>query len=384
MAKSKQQRRRRVPRPPIPCRAHLKALLPYPPGRPIEEVQREFGLKSVIKIASNENPLGPSPKALAAMRKHARDVHLYPDGNAYYVRQALSRHLGVAPEQLVFGNGSDEVVIWLALTFLSPRESIVVSEHSFIRYQMAAQLVGARFKAVPLTNWCHDLPAMAKAVSKTTKMLFLANPENPLGTMVGRKEFERLLKAVPRRVMVVVDQAYFEYVDAPDYFNGIDYLDENPNLVVLRTFSKAYGLAGLRLGYGVAHPELVTDVNRVRPPFNVNRPAQEAAIAALGDEAFLRRSIEVNNEGRHYLCDEFEKIGLKHIPSYTNFVLVNVATGDLDGSAVTQHLMRRGVIVRPMGGYGLPEYVRISVGLPKENARCIRELKKVLNGAKSR
>jgi histidinol-phosphate aminotransferase len=358
----------------IQSRPHIRSLLPYPPGRPIEEVQREYGLKHVIKLASNENPLGPSPKALGAMRRCAREMHLYPDGNIYYLKHALSSRLGVAPEQLMFGNGSDEALIWLVTAYLSPRDSIVVSEHSFIRYQMAAQLVGARFKAVPLVDWRHDVRAMARAVASTTKMLFLANPENPLGTMIGREEFEYLLRKVPRRVMIVLDQAYFEYVAADDYFDGIDYLDRHPNLVVMRTFSKAYGLAGLRIGYGVAHPKIASDFNRIRPPFHLNRMAQEAAVAALDDDAFLRKSVEVNQEGRGYLCGAFARLGLDYVESHTNFVLVKVG----DGATVSRELMRRGVIVRPMGGYGFPDHVRVTIGRPTENARFVKALKAVL------
>jgi len=370
--------RRRTRNSPISCRPHLLALAPYPPGRPIEEVQREYGLKRVIKLASNENPLGPSPKALAALRRHAREAHRYPDGNVYYLRQTLSRHLSVAPEQLMFGNGSDELIIWLALTYLSPRGSIIVSQYSFVRYQMAAQLVGARWKTIPLIEWRHDLRAMARAVSPQTQMIFLANPENPVGAMVGREEFERFLKAVPRRVLIVLDQAYFEYVRDKDYFNGIDYIARHPNLVVLRTFSKVHGLAGLRIGYGVAHPQIVADVDRVRPPFNVNRLAQEAAAAAIEDADFVRKSVETNEAGRRYLYGEFERLGLTYVPSQTNFVLVRVGREGLDGSAVAQEMMRRGVIVRPMAGFGLRDYVRISIGLPAENRLAMKTLATVL------
>ncbi len=365
----------------VACNPHLLALAPYPPGRPIEEVQREYGLKRVIKLASNENPLGPSPRAVAALKRHARQLHLYPDGNVYYLRQALSRRLGVAPDQLMFGNGSDELILWLALTYLSPRDTMIVSQYSFVRYQMAAQLVGARFKTVPLKNWQHDLPAMASAVDKNTRAIFLANPENPVGTMVGRKAFERFLRAVPRRILIVLDQAYYEYVQASDYFNGIEYIARHPNLVVLRTFSKAYGLAGLRVGYGVAVPEIVKDVDRVRPPFNVNRAGQEAAAAALDDAEFLQRSISVNEEGRRYLYDQFERLGLEYVPSQTNFVLVRAGREGKDGAAVAEAMMRRGVIVRPMGGFGLKDYVRITIGLPRENRLAVRILEEIVRNA---
>ena len=362
----------------IACRPHLLELAPYPPGRPIEEVQREYGLTHVIKLASNENPLGPSPKAVAAIRRCLRTAHLYPDGNVFYLRQALSRYHGVRPEHLMFGNGTDELIIWLALTYLAPRDTMIISQFSFVRYQMAAQLVGARYRTIPLVEWRHDLRAMARAVSPGTRAIFLANPENPVGTMVGRREFERFLAAVPKRVLIVLDQAYYEYVQSKDYFNGIEYVERHPNLVVLRTFSKAHGLAGLRVGYGVADPQIVNDVNRVRPPFNVNRLAQEAAIAALDDAEFLRRSIEVNEAGRRYLYGEFERLGLEYVPSQTNFVLVRVGSGSADGAAVAQAMMRRGVIVRPMSGFGLLDYIRITIGRPAENRLAVRTLEKVL------
>jgi histidinol-phosphate aminotransferase len=249
---------------------------------------------------------------------------------------------------------------------------------------MAAQLIGARWKTVPLVEWRHDLRAMAQAVSSLTRMIFLANPENPIGTMVGRGEFERFLKAVPRRVVIVLDQAYFEYVQDKDYFNGIDYIGRYPNLIVLRTFSKVYGLAGLRIGYGVAHPQIVSDVDRVRPPFNVNRLAQEAAVAALEDADFVRRSVESNETGRRYLYGEFERLGLEYVPSQTNFVLVRVGREGLDGTMVAQEMMRRGVIVRPMAGFGLRDYVRITIGLPPENRLAVRVLEAVLRPNRSK
>ncbi|MBM3334136.1 histidinol-phosphate transaminase [Candidatus Sumerlaeota bacterium] len=371
-------RSRNQPRKTLSCRPHLLALQPYSPGRPIEDVQREYGLRNVIKLASNENPLGPSPKAVAAIRRSVRNTHLYPDGHAYYLRQALSRYHGVRPDQLMFGNGTDELIIWLALTYLSPRDSVIVSQYSFVRYQMAAQLVGARWKTIPLDGWQHNLRAMARAVGPSTRIIFLGNPDNPVGTIVGRKEFERFLKAAPRRVLIVLDQAYYEYVQAKDYFSGIEYVAENPNLVALRTFSKAYGLAGLRIGYGVAHPQIVSDVNRVRPPFNVNRLAQEAAIAALGDNDFLRRTVEANEAGRRYLCGEFDRLGLEHVPSHTNFVLVRAGRPHANGDAIAQAMMRQGVIVRPMTSLGLTDYVRITIGLPRENRRAISVLRRVL------
>lgn len=366
------------PAPLIACRPHLLSLTPYPPGRPIEDVQREFGLKNVIKLASNENPLGVSPKAIAAIKRYAKDAYLYPDGSAFYLREKLASHLGVQPEMLIFGNGSDEIVVWLVITFLPPDESIVVSEHSFIRYQMGAQLVGAQFTSIPLVKWRHDLKAMAMAIGPKTRMAFLANPENPVGTMVTRREFERFLKSVPPHVMIVLDQAYFEFVRDPDYFDGIRYVEKYPNLVVLRTFSKVYGLAGLRVGYAVAHPAIVTDVDRVRPPFNVNRLAQEAAKAALDDTDFVAQSVELNEAGRAYLYAEFDRLRLPYVPSQTNFVLVHVARNGLTGADVSQALMRTGVIVRPMGGYGLPDYIRVTVGRTHENTRFVRMLERVL------
>ncbi|MFH0792918.1 MAG: histidinol-phosphate transaminase [bacterium] len=356
-------------------RPHLKTMQPYPPGKPIEEVQREYGLSDIVKLASNENPIGPSPKAAKAMRDSASEINRYPDGYAYALRHALAKFYGLQPDQFLFGNGSDEIFILLALSFLSPSENIVVSDLAFVRYQMAAQLVGAKWESVKMRDWRHDLPGFVRAIGPTTRMVCLSNPNNPVGTYVTRAELEAFLPKIPRNILIILDEAYFEYSSAPDYPNGLDYLAAYPNLVVTRTFSKAYGLAGLRVGYAMGCAQLLADVERVRPPFNVNLPAQRAAVAALKDQTHVRRVATLNRREMKFVTATLSKIGLRWIPSATNFVLID--TG-LDGKEVTEKLLRRGVIVRPMGGYCLPRHIRVTFGTRRENQKFLKALSEVL------
>lgn len=363
-----------------PLHPHLLDLAPYPPGKPIEEAKRELGLKRVIKLASNENPLGPSPRALAAMRRVAREMSLYPDGGGHALKEALARKLSVSPEEIVLGNGSDEITLFLALCYLGPGRSIVVSDRAFIRYRMAAQLAGARARVVPMADFRHDVAALAKAVDRTTAILFLDNPCNPTGAMATRAEMERLLRAVPPRVLILVDEAYYEYAAAdPEYPDSLAMRREHPNMVVARTFSKAYGLAGLRIGYALARPEIARDLDRVRPPFNTSRMAQAAAVAALGDAAHLRRSVACNGRGMRLLGRELEKMGLGFAPSRANFILVDVGARGRAGGEVYQALLRMGVIVRPMDGYGLRGHIRVSVGTPPQNRAFLSALRKALD-----
>lgn len=357
----------------------IPAIMPYPPGKPIEEVQREYGLDSVIKLASNENPLGPSPKAVKAMQATAVDMHFYPDGNAFYLKQALAKKLGVKTEQIILANGSDEITDMIAIAYIRSTDNVVFSQHDFISYKLAALMVGATFKEVPLKNWRVDVKGLIAAVDKKTRLICLANPSNPIGSMIERKELQALLEGVPPQTLVLIDEAYSEYVTKPSYPNGLKFLKKYPNLVVTRTFSKAYGLAGLRIGYGVAHPEIVEIFDRVRPPFNVNRMAQEAALAALQDEKHLKRAVETNEKGRKVLEDAFTKLGLEFVPSFTNFILFDAA---MPGGEIMERLLRQGVIVRPMGGYGLPTHLRVTIGTPTENRRFIAALKKALKEAK--
>jgi len=353
----------------------IPAIMPYPPGKPIEEVEREYGLTSVIKLASNENPLGPSPKAVRAMREAAEEMHIYPDGNGYYLKEALAKQFGIGADHIILANGSDEITDMIAIAYINEGDNIVVARHDFISYALAGMMAGAEVKAVPLSKWRTDLTAMAKAINSRTRLVCIANPMNPVGSMTTRREFEAFMKQVPAGVMVLLDQAYAEYVTDRRYFDGTQFLRRYPNLVVTRTFSKAYGLAGLRIGYGFAHPEIIKNFDRVRPPFNVNRMAQIAAIAALKDSAFLARSAKSNDQGRKTLEKAFDEMGLAYVPSFTNFVLVDVAR---DGAQVTESLLRQGVIVRPMGGYSLPTHIRVTIGSPAENRRFLAALRRAL------
>lgn len=363
--------------PPI-MRRHLSKAFPYPPGRPIEEVQRQFGLKDVIKLASNENPLGPSPKALAAIKKYANESHLYPDGDAFYLREALAARHKVKPEQIIFGAGSDDLNGFIMTTFAGPGRNIVVSQGSFIRYEQAAIVSGAAVRRVPLRDWQHDVPGLLAAVNGKTGALCVANPENPVGSMIGKKAMDHLVRETPDETLLLLDEAYYEFAShLPRYPYSLQYVKRRRNVMVTRTFSKAYGLAGLRIGYGIARPEIVEALDRTRPPFNVTRLGQQAALAALEDEEHVRRTVDLTEEGRAYYEKAFEAMGLPYIKSCANFVSVNVG----DGRQVFEKLLPRGVIVRPLAGYGMLQWVRISIGLMRENRACIKVLKAVLGDA---
>lgn len=353
---------------------YIRSLIPYEPGKPIEEVEREYGISNSIKLASNENPLGPSPKALAALRAKLDQLHLYPDGDCFYLKRALSRKLGVAADNLIFGNGSNEIIELAARTFLRPGDEAVMAEQAFVVYQLIVQAVGAHSRAVPLRNFTHDLPALADAVTPRSRMIFLANPNNPTGTIFRRDQWERFLERVPPDVLLIVDEAYFEYVDDPEYPDSLRYHGDGRAILTLRTFSKLYGLAGLRIGYGVGSPEIIGLMQRVRQPFNVNAPAQWAALAALDDTEHVDRSLAVNREGIKYLQREFSRLGLEFVPTRANFILVRVGRGQ----EVFQQLLKQGVIVRPMAGYRFPEHVRVTVGTMRENEKLIEALEKVI------
>jgi histidinol-phosphate aminotransferase len=353
---------------------YIRSLIPYEPGKPIEEVEREYGIANSVKLASNENPLGPSPLALAAIRAKLEDVHLYPDGDCFYLKSGLTKKLGVTPERLIFGNGSNEIIELAARTFLRPGDEAVMAEQAFVVYQLIVQAVGAKSKQVPLRNYTHDLSAIADAVSGQTRMVFLANPNNPTGTIFRRTEWEKFLTKVSPDVLLIVDEAYFEYVEDGEYPDSLQYHAPDRALLTLRTFSKLYGLAGLRIGYGVAPAELIAMMQRVRQPFNVNAPAQWGALAALDDAEHVKKSLQVNREGLDYLQGEFKKLGLEFVPSQGNFILVRVGRGQ----EVFQQLLGQGVIVRPMGGYRFPEHVRVTVGTSAENRKFIEALQKVI------
>jgi histidinol-phosphate aminotransferase len=362
---------------PLPVAEHILRLRPYLPGKPIEEVQRELGLTDIVKLASNENPIGPSPHAIDAMVQAAGSVTLYPEGAAPVLREAVSRHVAMPPETLIFGNGSDEVLHLLSMAFLQPGDEVVQGDPSFAMYEIYATQCDAVPVKVPLRNYTHDLEAMADAITPRTRMVMIANPNNPTGTLVTRTEIEKFLARVPPDVLVVFDEAYDEFVDAPDKADLRPLIRDGANIAVLHTFSKAYGLAGLRVGYGIARPEIADLLNRVRSPFNVNLLAQAAATAALGDQAHVARTVALNAEGREYFYREFTRLGLDYVPSQANFVLVDVAR---DSREVFDALLHQGIIVRAGAGLGLPRHIRVSVGTPDQNARFIAALETVMGG----
>jgi histidinol-phosphate aminotransferase len=352
----------------------LISLVPYQPGKPVEEVEREYGIRSLIKLASNENPLGPSPRAVNALRVALAEAHRYPDGGGFYLKQKLAAKLGVGTDQIALGNGSNEILELVARTFLRPGEDAVMSEQAFVVYASVVQAAAGIPRAVPLRDFAHDLDAIAAAVRKSTRLVFLGNPNNPTGTIYRRAAFERLLERLPKDVVVVADDAYAEYVVDPEYPRTLEYLKPDRLLVTLRTFSKIYGLAGLRIGYGIGPAELVAALERIRQPFNVNSLAQVAAFAALDDDEHVERSRRTNRDGMMFLEREFARLGLPFVPSQANFVLVRVG----NGGEVYERLLRRGVIVRPVGGYGFPEHVRVTVGTEEENRRFIGALEEAL------
>lgn len=356
-------------------RPNVLELEPYSPGKPIDEVKRELGLTDVVKLASNENPLGPSPYAIEAAMRAMQSANLYPDGSCYALRQAVAKHVNMPPEYLLFGNGSDELIHYIGLTFLMPGDEVITGYPSFVRYDAAAKLNNAILHLVPLREHRFDLPAILERVNAHTKLIFIANPNNPTGTMVTAQEVDDLMRALPEHVVVVFDQAYQEYVSRADYPNTLHYVREGHNVIVLRTFSKAYALAGLRVGYAIARPEIVDAMNRVREPFNVNSIAQAAALAALEDQEHLKRAVQTNRQGLEYFYAHFERLGLPFVHSEANCVMVDLGR---DAQPVFEQLLRRGVIVRTGHIFGLPTYLRITTGKPEENERFICALEEVL------
>ena len=360
--------------------AYVRAIAPYQAGKPISEVAREYGLDEarIVKLASNENPLGMPESAQRALAAAVSDLARYPDANGFALKAALSARLDVPESWLTLGNGSNDILELAAHAWLQPGTSAVYAQYSFAVYALATQETGARAIVVPATAGLgHDLPAMRAAITADTRLVFIANPNNPTGTFLPAAEIEAFLTAVPSDVVVVLDEAYNEYLDPALRADAVAWVRRHPNLVLSRTFSKAYGLAGLRVGYAVAHPELTDLMNRVRQPFNVNSLAQAAAVAALGDTAFLERSRVLNAEGLARLQSAFDALGLAYIPSYGNFVLVKVG----DASGINQALLRAGVIVRPVGNYGLPEWLRVSIGLPQEIETFLTALRAALGRA---
>jgi histidinol-phosphate aminotransferase len=349
----------------------IAALSPYVPGKPIEELQREFGLARVIKLASNENPLGPSPKALAVIPEGVATLHRYPDGGAFSLRESLANRWKVTADQVIVGNGSDEILGLLARTFLSPGDEAVMADHTFVIYRMEVMAAHGKAVVVPLVQWRHDVKAMTAAITERTRLIFICNPNNPTGTMVSAEEVAQLLARVPEHVVVVFDEAYFEYVRSSQFPDSMAYVRQGRNAIVLRTFSKIYGLAGLRIGYGVTTPEIANFLNRVRPPFNANSLAQRAALAALDDDEHVAKSRAVNQAGMEQVVSGLRGLGLAPIPSEANFVYFDVGR---DGRQVFESLLRVGVIVRHIEG----RMIRVTIGQAAENTAFLTALGEVL------
>ncbi len=357
-------------------RENIREIDPYPPGKPIKEVERELGIEEAVKLASNENPLGPSPKAVEAMEQALKEVNLYPDGNGYYLKRALAAHLNVKEENLILGNGSDEIIRMIAETFLNEGEEAIMGEPAFLIYRLAAKIMKGRCRLVNLKDSTHDLMAMAGTINKKTKLIFIANPNNPTGTMVAAEEVASFMKKVPEEVIVIFDEAYYEYIERDDFPQTIDYLGEGRRVITLRTFSKIYGLAGLRIGYGIGPEEFIKGMNRVRQPFNTNSLAQVAALAALKDQEHVKKSRKANREGKDFLYEELKKLKISYIPSQANFVLINVGE---EGKVISRKLMQEGIIVRPMEMYNLPNFIRVTVGTEEENKKFITAMRAVLS-----
>ena len=355
----------------IPVSDNIKNITPYVPGKPIEELERELGISGSIKLASNENPLGPSPKAISAIKKALEGLNRYPDGSGFYLSQALAKKHGVDTNQIILGNGSNELIELVVRTFVQPGDEIISADPSFVVYKLITQAAGGTIVIVPCADMRHDLDVMAERITDKTKIVFVANPNNPTGTMNTTAEMDRFLARVPDHVIVAVDEAYFEYVTHAEYPDSIDYLKEGKNILALRTFSKIYGLAGLRIGYGITTTEIAGLMNKVRQPFNTNSLAQIGAVAALSDRKHVEKSIAINNEGKQFLSHSFQRLGVTYTPTETNFIYFETAR---DGKELYTALLKQGVIIRPMGGNRL----RVTIGLPEENKRFVEELEKII------
>ncbi len=353
---------------------HIKNINPYVPGKPIDELERELGISGSIKLASNENPLGPAPKAMTAVKKAVDGLNRYPDGSGFYLSQALAKRLDVELNNIILGNGSNELIELAVRTFIQPGDEVVSADPSFVVYRMVTQAAGGVNVIVPCRNMTHDLEAMAEAITAKTKLVFIANPNNPTGTMNTKAEMDKFLARVPEHVLVCVDEAYFEYVTRADYPDTVDYLREEKNVLALRTFSKIYGLAGLRVGYGITKPEIADLMNKVRQPFNTNTLGQIGACAALSDRKHVEKSVTMNNEGKQLLYRELDRLGVKYLPTETNFILFET---DREAKDLYDALLRAGVIVRPMG----PHRLRVTIGLPDENKRFVDALETVMKSS---
>lgn len=357
------------------CRKCIMRLEPYVPGKPIEEVKRELGLQDVIKLASNENPLGPSPRAIEAMRRQAENVGQYPEGSCYELRQAVAKKLEVEPDMLIFGSGADEVIHYLGIAFLEEGDEVVMADNTFVQYKAASTLMDCGEHRVPLKHWTHDLDAMLERVNQRTKMFFVCNPNNPTGTIVWWNDVERVLDRLPENCILVLDEAYYEYVDDPGYTKSVEWARQGRNVVALRTFSKIYALAGLRVGYGIAPPGIIQMLERVRLPFNVSSMAQAAAVASLSDPDQVRRTRELNTRSKEYLGRELTALGISYTPTQANFLWIDTGR---DCKMVFTELLKRGVIVRTGDIFGCPTHIRVTTGTDEQNERFIAAFREVL------
>ena len=353
----------------------VRGLQPYHPGKPIEELERELGINNIIKLASNENALGPSPRVLEALPT-IRELYRYPDGNGFALKQVLSEFHSVRPDQITLGNGSNDILEFAARVFLFPGMNSIFSEHAFAIYPIATQAVGAQGLVVPAKNFSHDLDAMHTAINDGTRLIFIANPNNPTGTCLGETELRQFLEKVPERIIVLLDEAYYEYARGGDYPDSVSWLDDFSNLIITRTFSKAYGLAGLRVGYSVSSVEMANLLNRVRQPFNVNSIAMRLAGIAVSDQQYIQDVVKFNHRGLQQLMEGLDSMGIHFIPSRANFLCIDM---EQDAKPVYDKLLHEGVIVRPVEGYGLPQHLRVTIGLPEENERFLTTLAKVLS-----
>jgi histidinol-phosphate aminotransferase len=351
---------------------HIKTIKPYVPGKPLQELERELGIEGSVKLASNENPLGPSPLAVRALLRGMKELNRYPDGSCYYLRNALSGKLNIDPEELIFGNGSNELIELAVRTYLGPGDEAIMAHPSFVVYSIIVQAVKGKSIIVPLKEWRHDLTAMASKITAKTRMIFIANPNNPTGTINTKTELDSFMRKVPDNVLVIVDEAYCEYVSSPEYADTLTYLKKKKNILILRTFSKMYGLAGLRIGYGISHKKITSEMNKVRQPFNVNSLAQAAALAALEDTRHIENSRKTNEKGKHYLYKNLKALKINFIPTEANFIYITFPEDIV--LKLHDKLLRDGVIIRPMG----PASARITIGLPGENRRLIKALRSVI------
>lgn len=349
---------------------YISAIKPYVPGKPIEELERELGIKDSVKLASNENPLGPSPFALEAIKTRQSGLNRYPDGGGYYLRKVLAERLPVDIDNIILGNGSNELIDIAVRTFMRPGDEAVMAHPSFVVYSMSVQAMGCKPILVPLKDYRHDLKGMLKAVNEKTRILFIANPNNPTGTINKKEEFDHLMENIPEEILVIMDEAYYEYVTDPEYADSMKWFRRGKDILILRTFSKIYGLAGLRIGYGIADKNIITEMNRLRPPFNTNTLGQVAALASLADEEHIKRSRQINEEGKVFLYKGLEGLNIQYIPTEANFIYIPIK----NAFTIYDALLKRGIIVRPMG----PEAIRVTIGLLEENKRFIEALKLVL------